>query len=145
MVNSLLGVIRADALASTKLNQNVTGDDNLLLAELALRGQFWEVPERLFCRRTHEAAASQETSMKAKLQWLSAGRPCIAPLALTRRVMAHFEAIGRASLTRREKVRAVLSYVPAYAHARIRHRRHRLASLAGRGARSASYSFRRAG
>jgi hypothetical protein len=145
MVNSLLGVIRANALASKELNQDVTGDDNLLLAELALRGQFWEVPERLFCRRTHEAAASQDRSMKGKLQWLSAGRPCIARFALPRLVMAHFEAIGRAPRTRREKIGAVLSYVSAYAHARIRHRRHRLASLVGRGACSASHSFRRAG
>jgi glycosyltransferase involved in cell wall biosynthesis len=144
MVNSLLGVIRAEALASTKLNQSVTGYDNLLLAELALRGQFWEVPERLFYRRIHPDAASQDKTMQGKLAWLSAGRKRDARFALTRRVVAHFEAIERAPLSRREKLLAVLNYVPAHAQARIRHRRHRLASLVRRRARSAVHSFRRA-
>jgi glycosyltransferase involved in cell wall biosynthesis len=145
MVNCLLGVIRAEALASTKLNQSVTGYDNLLLAELALRGQFWEVPERLFYRRIHPDAASQDKSMQGKLAWLSAGRKRDARFALTRRVIAHLDAIQRAPLSTREKLLAVLSYVPAHAQARIRHRRHRLARLVRRRARSAVHSLRRTG
>ncbi len=143
-VNASLGVIRARVLASTKLHQCITGHDNLLLAELALRGQFWEIPERLFYRRIHPAAASQEKSMRGKIARLSAGHSGGARFALTRRVLAHLEAIRCAPLSTGEKIRAALRYAPAHGHARIRHRRHQLVSFVRGRARSAIHAIRRA-
>ena len=143
MVNSLLGVIRADVLAATRLNQGVTGYDNLLLAELALRGEFRELPERLFFRRVHPAAASQNRSQASKLAWLSGGRAGKARFPITRRVFAHLEAIGRAPIGPLEKLEAVCRYLPAHAEARVRHRRHQLTKqLRGR-ARAAFGALRR--
>lgn len=48
-----LGLIRADVLRDTRLERGFESSDVVLLAELALRGQFWEYPERLYRRRIH--------------------------------------------------------------------------------------------
>jgi len=47
-------VIRADVLRTTRLIDSYAGSDQTLLAELALRGEFHEVPERLFLRRLQD-------------------------------------------------------------------------------------------
>jgi len=49
----IFGVMRADVLRTTSLLGNFAGSDIVLLAELTLRGCFYEVPERLFLRRHH--------------------------------------------------------------------------------------------
>jgi glycosyltransferase involved in cell wall biosynthesis len=49
--NVMNGVIRADALRQTALNVRLPGSDISMVAELALRGKFVEIPDRLFVRR----------------------------------------------------------------------------------------------
>ncbi|ABW15893.1 glycosyl transferase family 2 [Parafrankia sp. EAN1pec] len=56
----VFGVIRTEVLGGTSLIGRYVGSDVVLLAELALRGKFIEVPERLFLRRFHAG-----TSMNA--------------------------------------------------------------------------------
>ncbi|MHC4337046.1 MAG: glycosyltransferase family 2 protein [Planctomycetota bacterium] len=51
--NPVFGVIRANTLRKTNLLGNYVASDITLLAELALRGNFYEVPDRLFFRRDH--------------------------------------------------------------------------------------------
>jgi glycosyltransferase involved in cell wall biosynthesis len=62
LVNLLQGVIRTAALRRTGLLGTFTASDMVLVAELALYGQFYEVPEVLFSRRLHPAALSSVTS-----------------------------------------------------------------------------------
>ncbi len=54
--NTLYGLIRSDVLRKTKVVENYTGSDNVLMEHLALYGRFREVPEYLFFRRTHPDA-----------------------------------------------------------------------------------------
>jgi len=49
--NALNGVIRTDVLRQTGLLRFHQGSDVVLVAELAVRGKFFEVPESLFFRR----------------------------------------------------------------------------------------------
>ncbi len=136
-INALLGVIRAPALASTRLNQQITGYDNLLLAELALRGEFWEIPEELFFRRIHPDAASVREGFGAKLAWMNPQRGQRGHgFPVMRRMFAHLEAIQRAPISGREKFRAHLFYLPAHARARLRHRRWQIRRALLDGARS---------
>jgi glycosyltransferase involved in cell wall biosynthesis len=58
LLNAHYGLIRADVLRCTSLYGTYPGTDMVLLAELALYGQFWEIPEQLFFRRIHDAASS---------------------------------------------------------------------------------------
>jgi len=58
LVNVHYGLIRADALRRTSLMADYPGSDTVLIAELALHGQFAEIPEQLFFRRMHDGASS---------------------------------------------------------------------------------------
>lgn len=62
LVNLLQGVIRTAALRRTGLLGTFTASDMVLVAELSLYGQFYELPEVLFRRRLHPAALSSVTS-----------------------------------------------------------------------------------
>ena len=53
MMNVAFGLIRMSALRETLLIGNYQSSDRNLIAELALRGTFYEVPEHLFFRREH--------------------------------------------------------------------------------------------
>jgi len=57
--NPVYGVIRRDALMRTGLERPYASGDVPLLFELALRGKFHEVPERLFLRRFHPASSRE--------------------------------------------------------------------------------------
>jgi glycosyltransferase involved in cell wall biosynthesis len=57
LCNPVYGVIRRDALMRTGLERPYVSGDVPLLFELALRGEFHEVPERLFLRRFHAASS----------------------------------------------------------------------------------------
>lgn len=53
MALQVFGLIRSSVLARTGLMGNYPSSDEVLLAELALLGRFYEVPERLFFTRLH--------------------------------------------------------------------------------------------
>jgi glycosyltransferase involved in cell wall biosynthesis len=55
MALEILGVIRTDVLATTRLNGGYPRSDSALVAELALAGRFIEIPEPLFLSRDHPA------------------------------------------------------------------------------------------
>jgi len=60
LVNALYGVIRSDALRRTAMLGTYIGSDMPLMAEIALYGKIWEVPEILFFRRMHASAQSAQ-------------------------------------------------------------------------------------
>jgi glycosyltransferase involved in cell wall biosynthesis len=62
LVNVLQGVMRTAVLRRTGLLQAFTASDLVLVAELALHGQFHQLPEFLFFRRMHAGAVSSITS-----------------------------------------------------------------------------------
>jgi len=53
LCNPVFGLIRSSILRSTPLFGNYVAADKVLLAELALLGKFYEIPDRLFFRRDH--------------------------------------------------------------------------------------------
>jgi len=79
-VNPHYGLIRTSALLKTRLIPSYPGGDYRLLAELSLRGKFVEIPERLFLRRIHPGASSQNLT---NLEWTmefqtgNRGRMCL--------------------------------------------------------------------
>ena len=60
MTNELFGLVRRPALERTRLMDIFLTADYVLLAELALEGEFWQVPEPLFFRREHPDASRAE-------------------------------------------------------------------------------------
>jgi glycosyltransferase involved in cell wall biosynthesis len=69
--NSMFGVIRLDALRRTRLIGQFGASDNRLLIELAARGPFVLVPERLFFRRAPEDGTfGGAATVKERYEWL---------------------------------------------------------------------------
>jgi glycosyltransferase involved in cell wall biosynthesis len=67
MVNALFGVHRRRTFASTRRFQSFVSADVVLLAELAMRGEFWELPEPLFLRRDHPGRSERVHSSPTDL------------------------------------------------------------------------------
>jgi glycosyltransferase involved in cell wall biosynthesis len=53
MANAVFGVMRYEALKKTRLIDSFISSDYVLLAELAMLGEIWEVPEVFLQRRLH--------------------------------------------------------------------------------------------
>jgi len=57
--NAVFGLMRSSGLKKTDLIENYEGSDNILLAQLAYLGKFYELPENLFFRRDHPRSSLQ--------------------------------------------------------------------------------------
>lgn len=66
----VFGLIRASTLAQTRWMGCFPVGDRVLLAELALRGPFYEIPEPLFCSREHRGRSVRRlVSQQARAEW----------------------------------------------------------------------------
>ena len=74
IVFEIFGVIRREALENTELFRNYYASDRALLADLILRGRFFELPDELFFRRCHPQQASQ-SSMKERAERVDPDAP----------------------------------------------------------------------
>ncbi|MGC4083762.1 MAG: glycosyltransferase [Vicinamibacterales bacterium] len=73
--NVMSGVIRASALRQTALNRPLPGSDISMMAELALRGKFVEVPERLYVRRLNKETTGHLMGQGAAISMGHPGAP----------------------------------------------------------------------
>jgi hypothetical protein len=99
----LQGVARTAALRSIP-NRSYPSADVLVVAELALHGQFVEIPERLFRRRMHATAAS---SLQTSLQRQAFADPTALEWHGLSTVRAHggfLSTIVRAPVTARQRL-----------------------------------------
>jgi len=69
--NAVFGLARSDVLRKTRLIENYTPSDKVLLEELSLYGHFYELPEYLFFRRKHAAASGADKSIEAQQQFFA--------------------------------------------------------------------------
>jgi glycosyltransferase involved in cell wall biosynthesis len=120
-VNPHYGLIRVSALAKTRLIPTYPGGDYRLLAELSLRGKFVEIPERLFLRRIHPKAASQNlTNFEWTMEFQTGdrGRMCLPFWHLN---VDHFVIIIKSELNLRYKLSLFGSLVRSmwWQHARL--------------------------
>ncbi len=99
LVNVLQGVIRHDELRKTGLLAPRPDSDVLLVAELALRGRFHELPDRLFLRRLHPAAASAIKTPEERAAFVDPLAKSIRPLGTWREHLGYAAAILRAPLS----------------------------------------------
>jgi glycosyltransferase involved in cell wall biosynthesis len=108
LCNAQYGLIRSDALRKTRLFRDYYGSDAALLAELALHGQFLEIPEYLFFRRFHNEASSS-LALRGEMQAFYPKAKGRRDFHVWRDCAAHFSSILRAPLTVRDKT--TLSYM----------------------------------
>jgi glycosyltransferase involved in cell wall biosynthesis len=70
--NAVFGLIRSDALRKTRLIDRFIASDLVLLAELVMLGEIWEVPEVLSRRRLHPGMSAKGGPMWFKVFTLTA-------------------------------------------------------------------------
>lgn len=102
----VVGAIRTEALRSTRLIGSYAGSDHVLLAELALLGQFWELPERLFLRRIEGGASPSlhsNTTPEERAAWFDTRKANQVAMPRTRLLWEHARAIHRAQLSWRDR------------------------------------------
>jgi glycosyltransferase involved in cell wall biosynthesis len=99
------GVVRSEVLRRTSLLASYADSDRVLLAELGLEGRMLELPEPLFKRREHRnRSVWQFRSRQTRNAWFdpsTAGRPAF---PYTKQFMAYMDAIGRARISRLDRV-----------------------------------------
>jgi hypothetical protein len=100
-----LGLIRMSDLQRTQLLGTHIGSDINLLAELALYGKFYELPQRLFYRRFHEKSGSWKRGDSAHeaVYYSAAGERL--RFKQWRTHLRYFSAIRRVPLSFRSKLR----------------------------------------
>jgi glycosyltransferase involved in cell wall biosynthesis len=106
-----MGLIRAQALRKTDLHGSYPSSDEVLLAELALLGQFYEIRERLFLYRRYRQQLAQAMDERSRVPFydMSLRDKIVLPKWLY--LFACLKAIKRAPLTWDEKVHCYLTMV----------------------------------
>jgi glycosyltransferase involved in cell wall biosynthesis len=102
--NVINGVVRSDALRRTALNKPYVSSDINILAELALRGKFVEVPERLFFRRMSRATATAMKSEAENREYMTQGAADVYELRHWRMELGYFAGAWRSRLPFGEKL-----------------------------------------
>lgn len=97
-VNSILGVIRSEALARTLLLPTYPGGDYRVLGELSLLGKFCEVSEPLYQRRIHPSASSQHQREARVIAEYWKGKGGSVPMPQWNRSFDHFRTLMTSDL-----------------------------------------------
>jgi glycosyltransferase involved in cell wall biosynthesis len=131
MANASFGLIRRSALAQTRLLDAFPSADYIMMAELALLGEFWELPEVLFSRREHRSMSRfANRTAEAVAEWFKPGSGADRSRKEYWRVFfEHFNSIRRLPLGHAERVRCVGAFAPVFLR---RHGRRMLYELIGR-------------
>ncbi|NOY55780.1 MAG: glycosyltransferase [Actinobacteria bacterium] len=113
--NAIFGIIRSDVLRQTRLVGPFVGSDEVLLAEISLLGQMWEVPERLFLRRLH-AQRSLEAfpDSHERTSWFDPSVNNAWALPRTRILLADSRSVLTLPLPPATRLRAVLTLFGTY-------------------------------
>jgi glycosyltransferase involved in cell wall biosynthesis len=115
MSNAVFGVIRTDALRRTGGHGSYISADYVLLAELALAGQFWEIPEPLFLRREHSATSrAAQTSPADLANWFRPGSGDVHTTEFVRLFAEYLGAVREADLGRVAKLAVYTGTVPVW-------------------------------
>ncbi len=99
---SIYGLIRSRVLRKTGLLRNVFGPDNLLLAELSLMGEFFQLPLVLF--KISVRSGSIAGKMKAVFERILPGDPRASFFPFTKLAAEHWKLIQNSELVGRERL-----------------------------------------
>jgi glycosyltransferase involved in cell wall biosynthesis len=109
--NPIYGLIRSSALRRTRLLGTYPSADYVLLAELALLGEFVELPERLFRRRLHPQTSRQANrSPAAAANWFEPNARNRFRTEAWRLCFEYLVAISHAPLAPSERLRCLATF-----------------------------------
>jgi len=105
----IYGLMRSHILRKTGLFRNVFGPDNLLLAELSLMGEFFQLPSTLF--KMNVRSGNIVRKVKAVFEAILPNDPQASFFAFTKLAIAHWNLIQNSLLKREEKNIAFLDII----------------------------------
>jgi glycosyltransferase involved in cell wall biosynthesis len=115
LLNPIYGVMRTNALRRTRLIKTYADSDRVLLGELALQGEFCEVPEYLFYRRIHPKKSTiSNASVEEMAAWYDPGTQGKILIPKTKRFLGFLTSISRARLSRSDRVRCYIEFATFY-------------------------------
>lgn len=100
----VFGLIRADTLRRTRLIGRFVASDRVLLAHLALLGQFFEVPDRLFCHREHAERSTRISALHNRAGWFDSKKVGAIVFPNWRLLFEYLLTIWRCRLTPKERM-----------------------------------------
>jgi glycosyltransferase involved in cell wall biosynthesis len=108
----IFGVIRKNILRTTPLIEGCLELDRILLGEIALIGEFYEVPEHLFLRRFHPQMSTKANSnMQEAVAWLDPTNQGKILLPKWKWFFQYLSAIDRVQMKKHEKIRCYLETI----------------------------------
>jgi glycosyltransferase involved in cell wall biosynthesis len=109
--NPVYGVVRSSALQQTRLLGAYPSADYVLLVELALLGEFVELPEKLFLRRIHpQMSRAANPDAAAAAAWFRPSAGSRFRAEAWRLCFEHLRAIAHAQMSPLERVRCALTF-----------------------------------
>lgn len=104
----IFGLIRTDALRKTRCIQSFMSSDRVSLIELALLGDWVEVPEFLFRRRLHEQTSLAQSKNEAEVaQWFDPKAGSKFPMPRVTLFRAYLRAVRTMPMTSGERLRCL--------------------------------------
>ena len=106
MCYPVYGVIRLDVLRQTHMMAPYAGSDTALLIELALRGSWRPVPERLFVNRRHAASSAWGKPPEQLSAYLDPSRGDLFPMPQVQLLRGYLRAVATTPLEPSVRARA---------------------------------------
>jgi len=115
MANASFGLIRRTALDRSRLLDAFPSADYVMMAEFALAGEFWQIPEPLFFRREHPAMsrAANRTAAEAA-EWFEPGSGTTSTGEYIPLFREHLRSIRDARLGVGERILCYAVFVPTW-------------------------------
>jgi glycosyltransferase involved in cell wall biosynthesis len=100
----IAGVVRASALKETRCHMPFVGSDWNLLVELALIGQYYEIPDYFYLRRSHPLRSVKVYTKHERIVWSDPSKAKNLNFPTWRQNYEYFRSIRRARLSFRERL-----------------------------------------
>jgi glycosyltransferase involved in cell wall biosynthesis len=105
LTNAIYGVMRTEVLRATGGMGGFANSDVVLLAELAMRGPFRELPGIQFYRRIHEQAYASNKTWNQKAVWFDARNQGKLALPTWQHLAAYLSSLRRTPMSAAEKLK----------------------------------------
>jgi glycosyltransferase involved in cell wall biosynthesis len=107
MCYPIYGLIRRDVLLRTHLHGTMPGADTVVLCELALRGQWEQVPQRLFYNRRHAGSSAMGKSAEHVAMYLDTQYSGAFPMPVARLFIGYLRAVLTTPLGLKERLHSL--------------------------------------
>lgn len=97
------GVIRREKMVGSLLHQAYRGSDRAFLAQMAIRGRFFQIPEPLVQMRQHPAQYSRMKNVRQQLAWQDPDRKSSQEIAVLRLFRVYRDLVSSEAMSEKDR------------------------------------------